>query len=164
MPNQVWHDTSFGFTLVELLVVVLIIGILAAVALPQYKKAVTKAHFAEAMANLKTIAQADAVCQLNKGELCDIEELDIRIGEEGAATAAGCNSTNSTEYFDYCASANPGEFGHAVAQYKKENVCLCVLEGGAIVLSQGRDACADKPTLDYAKLLNIEENDDCACC
>ncbi len=67
-----------GFTLIELLVVVLIIAILAAVALPQYQKAVMKSRIVEFEINLKAIAQAGMACYLAKGSSCtDINELDI---------------------------------------------------------------------------------------
>ncbi len=56
-----------GFTLLELLVVVLIIGILASIALPQYQKAVYKARLAEANIAIDTMKKNIALYLLTYG-------------------------------------------------------------------------------------------------
>ncbi len=60
-PPPAFSYKKQAFTLIELLVVVLIIGILSAVALPQYTKAVEKSKSAEGLTNLKAVVQASEI-------------------------------------------------------------------------------------------------------
>ena len=71
---------SRAFTLIELLVVVLIIGILSAIALPQYQVAVTRARYQELVLLGDSIATAQQVYYMMNNEYAtDAEALDVQI-------------------------------------------------------------------------------------
>ena len=65
-----------AFTLIELLVVVMIIGILSAVALPQYTKAVNKSRYAGLMPLAKSVKQAEEAVYM--GNAAEIVSLSVR--------------------------------------------------------------------------------------
>ena len=66
------------FTLLELLVVVLIIGILAAVALPQYQFSVTKANFVQLVTAAQKLAEAEQRYYLEHNKYTKVPaELDV---------------------------------------------------------------------------------------
>ena len=74
--------TSFfsvkAFSLIELLVVVLIIGILSAIALPQYQKAVLTSRFATVKSLVHSIANAQEIYYLANGHYASsFSDLDI---------------------------------------------------------------------------------------
>ena len=96
-----------AFTLVELLVVVLIIGILAAIAVPQYQKAVEKARISEAIMAVEKIAQAQEIYKLATGRYTqDINDLDINM--EGEDTSYGGIPAKRGSHFTFAASNNTG--------------------------------------------------------
>ncbi|WP_445426107.1 pilin [Alishewanella sp. HL-SH06] len=81
-----------GFTLIELMIVVAIIGILAAIALPQYQTYTKKARFAEVVLAAQSVKSAIDVCYQTRGAgvltACDTAE---EIGANLTGAAAGGN-------------------------------------------------------------------------
>ncbi len=166
------YSGRMGFTLIELLVVVLIIGILAAVAFPQYQKAVVKSRFADALPNLHAVAQASQACYLEKGRWCEFAELSLNLGVSPTIyphIAINSKYVSDTKYFQYAPmlhSINTGEetYSWAIAQYKTEDVCLCYTQTGNIVVGDSNSCGTKEPSYNYADLLHLTYDEECACC
>ncbi|WP_424245880.1 prepilin-type N-terminal cleavage/methylation domain-containing protein [Elusimicrobium posterum] len=91
-----------GFTLIELMIVVLIIGVLSAVSVPQYLKSVEKARATEAVTYNNAIAKAIATRFAERGDcINDITALPLDLAFESDTKTVDGFKTISTERFDF---------------------------------------------------------------
>lgn len=90
-----------GFTLIELMITVAIIGVLAAIALPAYNDYVTRSKFSEAYAHL-----ADLRVKMEQYYLDNRRYSDTTGGGTCGITGGNTPATQGTKYFDFtCASS-----------------------------------------------------------
>ncbi|MDD5561848.1 MAG: prepilin-type N-terminal cleavage/methylation domain-containing protein [Candidatus Omnitrophica bacterium] len=87
-----------GFTLIELIVVIIIVGILASVGMTQYTKVVEKGRAAEARLVLGSLRSAEIAYQMENGAYATVANLEV-------SAPAACTTTH---YFSYSCSAATG--------------------------------------------------------
>ena len=105
-----------GFTLVELIIVVIIVGILASIGLTQYNKVVEKSRAAEARMILGTLRGAETAAMYENGAYATVANLGVGAPATCATThyfSYSCSSSNGTCTATRCTSGGKPQNGTA---------------------------------------------------
>lgn len=133
-------NNNKGFTLVELMVVLVIVGILASFAIPRFSKAIYKTKASEFPTMLKAIYNAELSNKAETGRYAPLEELaiDERSIQESDLFEYSVESDDWTERFVAVATVKSPGFGKAK-------------EGMRATINQDGEKGGDKVLLHYVK-------------
>ena len=107
-----------GFTLIELMIVVAIIGILAAVALPAYQDYTKRAKMSE-------VVLAASACRTSITELYQTGSASTAPGANGWGCEAGANTSNvsaTTKYVNYVNTDAAGKISVKTQGFSDSNI------------------------------------------
>lgn len=116
-----------GFTLLELLIVIIILGILAAIAMPRYFANIEKAREAEARATLNSIREAELAYFATNGVFVDATTSgwSISVSLSGGTQPDIYLTEPQSASFAFTAVAGSAKYGEAITKTGGKNYYMC---------------------------------------
>ncbi|MBI5149669.1 MAG: prepilin-type N-terminal cleavage/methylation domain-containing protein [Candidatus Omnitrophica bacterium] len=97
--------TTKGFTLIELMVVIVIVGIIAAFGIPSYTKSIQKSHERDMAAQLTAVHAANLLYRSYNGKYWDTAASSKNMAEINSALSLNIIANDGTTY-DYNSDGN----------------------------------------------------------
>ncbi|CAH0526985.1 pilin [Vibrio hippocampi] len=132
--------SNLGFTLIELMIVVTIIGVLSAVAIPSYQGYILKSEATSALASLSALKTQSEYYVLQHGKFPSSGDLTIPSSLSSSITTTSSSIDSSGELiFTFSASANSQLAGQTIRLKRSADgdwVCESQFTNTAAVLSR----------------------------